>query len=259
MRLLDKVAIVTGGARGIGRAIVLDFIKEGAKVLVADKNISGTDELMKKVKEMNGEAIIFQMDVTKADQVDQMVQKCLDRFGGIDILVNNAGIIMIAPVVNMEEKDWDITMEVNAKGVFLCSRAVARQMIKQSRGGKIVNTSSLCGKVGYPYMAHYCASKFAVIGLTKTMALELAPYKINVNAVCPGVVETDILVKEWDLVGKLDNKTPDQIRKEVIPQIPLGYLAKPEDVSKVVVFLASSDSNYMTGQALNVTGGMETH
>ena len=108
-------------------------------------------------------------------------------------------------------------------------------------------------------MGHYCASKFAVIGLTKTMALELAPYKINVNAVCPGVVETDILVREWDLVGKLDNKTPDQMRKEVTPQIPLGYLAKPEDVSKVVVFLASPDANYMTGQALNVTGGMETH
>jgi len=259
MRLLDKVAIVTGGARGIGRAIVFDFMKEGARVLVADKNISGTDGLMRRIKEMKGEAIIFQMDVTKVDQVDQMAEKCVGHFGRIDVLVNNAGIIMIDPVVDMEEKDWDITMEVNAKGVFLCSRAVARQMIKQSQGGKIVNISSLCGKVGYPYMGHYCASKFAVIGLTKTMALELAPYKINVNAVCPGVVETDILVREWDLVGKLDNKTPDQMRKEVTPQIPLGYLAKPEDVSKVVVFLASPDANYMTGQALNVTGGMETH
>jgi len=259
MRLKDKIAIVTGGNRGIGRAISLAFAKEGANVVIAARDMVAAKEVLIEIENKGRQGLAVKTDVSKAEEVDKMVQRCLEKFGKIDILVNNAGIVSVAPIIELDEKEWDLNMDINAKGVFLCCQVVARQMIKQGGGGKIVNVSSLCGKIGCRYLGHYTASKFAVIGFNKTLALELAPHKINVNAVCPGVVETDMLIKEYQSVAKLENTTAEELRKDVLPTIPLGRLSQPEDVAKVVVFLASSDSDYMTGQALNVTGGMETH
>jgi len=259
MRLFDKVAIVTGGNKGIGRAISLAFADEGAGVVIAARDMIAAKGVLVEIENKGRQGLAVKTDVSKAEEVDNMVQRCLEKFGKIDILVNNAGIVSVAPIIELDEKEWNLNMDINAKGVFLCCQVVARQMIEQGKHGKIVNVSSLCGKIGCRYLGHYCASKFAVIGFTKTLALELAPYKINVNAVCPGVVETDMLIKEYQSVAKLENTTAEELRKDVLPTIPLGRLSQPEDIAKVVVFLASSDSDYMTGQALNVTGGMETH
>ena len=257
MKLKDKVAIITGGNKGIGRAISLAFADEGADIVIAD--IIATKEVSNEIRNKGRRELVVKTDVSRAKEVDNMVQKCLEKFGKIDILVNNAGVLSVAPIIELDEKEWDRNMDINAKGVFLCCKTVAKQMIKQGEGGKIINISSLCGKIGCRYLGHYCASKFAVIGLTKTLALELAPYHINVNAVCPGVVETDMLIREYQSIAKLENTTVEELRKNVLPTIPLGRLSQPEDVAKVVVFLASPDSDYMTGQAINVTGGMETH
>ena len=257
MRLLDKVAIVTGGSKGMGRAVALAFAEEGADIVIAD--IISAREVVNEIEKKGRRALAVKTDVSKAEDVKNMMLRCLEEFGKIDILVNNAGILSVAPIVDLAETEWDRNMDVNAKGVFLCCRAVARQMIEQGRGGKIVNFSSLCGKIGCRYLGHYSASKFAVIGLTKTLALELAPHKISVNAVCPGVVETDMLTEEYQAIGELENKTVEQLSKDTLSAIPLGRFSQPGEVAQVVVFLASSGSDYMTGQALNVTGGMETH
>ncbi|GAI50261.1 unnamed protein product, partial [marine sediment metagenome] len=180
-----------------------------------------------------------------------MVEKVIKEFGQIDILVNNAGISSMAPMVDLKERDWNANMSVNAKGVFLCSKAVAKHMI-QRRSGKIINNASLAAKRGARFLAHYSASKFAVLGLTYTMAIELAPYNITVNAVCPGIVETDMIRREWKWEGDLRRMTPEKVRKEVLSTIPLGRLAKPEDIAGVVAFLASEDADYITGQPINI-------
>jgi NAD(P)-dependent dehydrogenase (short-subunit alcohol dehydrogenase family) len=159
----------------------------------------------------------------------------------------------------MKEEEWDYNMEVNAKGVFLCSKAVATQMIKRGEGGKIVNIASMAGKRGALYLAHYCASKFAVIGFTKSLALELAEHKINVNAVCPGYVETEMQQRELIWESLLEKTSPEKIKSKYINETPLGRLEQPEDVANVVLFLCESASDFMTGQAINVTGGVEMH
>jgi len=187
-----------------------------------------------------------------------MTEKAIQKFGRIDILVNNAGVSSMAPMIDLEEKDWDLNMDINAKGQFLCSRAVAKHMIKQ-KSGKIINNASLAAKRGARFLAHYSASKFAVLGLTYTMAIELAPYNITVNAVCPGIVETDMIEREWKWEGDLRGMTPDEVRDEVLGEILLGRFGQPEDVAGVVAFLASKDADYLTGQSINVNGGMESH
>lgn len=258
MKLTGKIAIVTGASQGIGRAITLRLAREGASLVIGDIDVEAAEKVAREVRDGGTEALVVKVDVTKAEEVNKVIGEITEKFGRIDILVNNAGISSMALVVDLKEKDWDANMKVNAKGVFLCSRAVARQMIKQ-KNGKIINNASLAAKRGAPFLGHYSASKFAVLGLTYTMALELAPYGITVNAVCPGIVETGMIRREWKWEGDLRGMTADQVREEVLSTIPLGRLAQPEDIAAVVAFLASKDADYMTGQALNINGGMENH
>lgn len=251
MDLTGKVAIVTGGAQGIGKAIVDAFLECGAKVAVVDRELNQENS--------NKKLIYFQADVTMAAQVEKAVQEVMEHFGRLDILVNNAGISKMDYSVDIKEEDWDLVMDVNAKGVYLFSKAVARILKKQGQGGKIINISSQAGKNGYRLMGSYVASKHAVLGFTKTMAIELAQDGINVNAVCPGIVETDMKRKERVIGGELRGLTAELIRQEDYSQVPLGRTAEPKDIANVVVFLASTYSDYMTGQGINVTGGMTMH
>lgn len=258
MKLKDKVAIVTGGNKGIGRAISLNLAEEGADVVVAARDMQAANEVVEKIKGMQRESFSVKTDVRQVDQVNAMVKRVIDEFGRIDILVNNAGILLMTPAVDITEKEWDEIMRVNARGVFLCCRAVAKHMIEQKQG-KIINISSVAGKRGSPLMAHYCASKFAVLGLTFTLALELSPYNINVNAVCPGDIDTDMLKQEWEWFGKIQNMSSQEVEENKLSGIPFRRVGKPEDIAKLVTFLASPEADYITGQAINVDGGMENH
>jgi len=258
-RLLDKIALVTGASKGIGRAIAVAFAKEGANIVVNYfKSEDDANDVVKEINALGRAAMPVRADVSKIDEVKAMVKRVIDEFGRIDMLVNNAGVSTMGLLVDLTEQDWDYNMDVNAKGVFLCCQAVAPHMISQ-RHGKIINISSMAGKTGARFFSHYCASKFAVIGLTQSLALELAPYGINVNAVCPGYVETDMQRRELVWEAKLRGIGPEEVKKGYVKSVPLGRLEKPEDVANVVLFLASADSDYMTGQAINVTGGIETH
>ncbi|WP_229720331.1 SDR family NAD(P)-dependent oxidoreductase [Oceanobacillus neutriphilus] len=248
MDLTGKVAIVTGGANGIGKAIVNALLDCGAKVAVADKT---------EVPANTADNILYvATDVSKSDQVDKMVKHVTNHFGRLDILVNNAGISTMDYFVDIKENDWDKTMDVNAKGVYLCMQAAANVLKQQGEGGKIINISSQAGKNGYQLMGSYVASKHAVLGMTKVAALELAKDKINVNAVCPGIVETDMKRTERTIGGELRKVDAEAIELEDNSQVPLGRTGVPQDIANVVIFLASAYSDYMTGQGVNVTGGM---
>ncbi|WP_342512979.1 SDR family NAD(P)-dependent oxidoreductase [Sporosarcina sp. FSL K6-1522] len=248
MDLTGKVAVVTGGTQGIGRAITDALLESGAQVAVVDRAVNGV--------QVNDGLLAIQADVVQSDQVEVMVEKVVNHFGRVDILVNNAGISSMDYAVDIQESDWDRVMDVNAKGVYLCSQSVARVLQKQGQGGKIINISSQAGKNGYRLMGSYVASKHAVLGLTKVMALELAKDQINVNAVCPGIVETDMKRNERVIGGELRGLDAEAIKAEDCSQVPLGRTATPQDIANVVVFLASKYSDYMTGQGINVTGGM---
>lgn len=244
-KLDGKVALVTGASRGIGRAIAIALAKEGASVAV---NYAGNSEkagqVVSEIKEMGREAVAIQGDVTNADSVTAMVKNVTEQFGKLDILINNAGITRDNLLVRMKEEDWDSVINTNLKGVFLCTKAVSRQMMKQ-RQGRIINISSVVGVSGNAGQANYVAAKSGVIGLTKTTAKELAARGITVNAIAPGFIETD-------MTNVLTEEVGEQMRK----QIPLGRFGLPEDVAKTAVFLASEDSGYITGQTIQVDGGM---
>ncbi|GHH99503.1 SDR family NAD(P)-dependent oxidoreductase [Neobacillus kokaensis] len=248
MDLTGKVAIVTGGAQGIGKAIVDALLECEANVAIIDRDVQ--------TENSNERILYLQTDVSKSNQVEEMVHKVVQHFGRVDILVNNAGISSMDYAVDIKEEDWDRVMAVNAKGVYLCSQAVARVLKEQGQGGKIINISSQAGKNGYRLMGSYVASKHAVLGFTKTMAIELAKDQINVNAVCPGIVETDMKRNERVIGGELRGLGAEAIKAEDFSQVPLGRTALPTDIANVVVFLASKYSDYMTGQGINVTGGM---
>ncbi|AQQ53754.1 3-oxoacyl-[acyl-carrier-protein] reductase [Planococcus lenghuensis] len=245
MKLEGKTAIVTGGSRGIGAAIARLLASEGAKVVV---NYSGSREKAEAVAEDirigGGEAFVFQADVADSEAVKAMTDETLQRFGSIDILVNNAGITRDNLLMRMKENEWDDVINTNLKGVFVTTKAVTRQMMKQ-RSGRIVNIASIVGISGNPGQANYVAAKAGVIGLTKTAAKELASRGITVNAVAPGFITTD-------MTKKLD----ETVQKTMLNQIPLSRFGDPKDVAKSVLFLASDDASYMTGQTLHVDGGM---
>jgi NAD(P)-dependent dehydrogenase (short-subunit alcohol dehydrogenase family) len=247
--LTGKAAIVTGAAMGIGRGVAVMLAHAGASIVVADINLEAARKVVGEIEALAGKALAIEADVSKAVDVKRMVEVTVDKFGGVDILVNNAGIIPLTPALELEEEEWDRVQDVNVKGTFLCSQAVAREMVKQGRGGKIVNMGSIDGV--YPLMvgfAHYDTSKAAVIMLTKSLSKELAPHKINVNAVAPGIVDTPALWRLADPLG-LD---PNVIFSS---RIPLGRLEQPEDVAKAVLFLVSDAAEYITGICLFVEGG----
>ncbi|MFD1928734.1 3-oxoacyl-[acyl-carrier-protein] reductase [Sporosarcina siberiensis] len=244
-RFTGKAAIVTGASRGIGREIALQLAKEGAKVAV---NYSGSkdkaDEVVQLITDSGGEAFAIQADVSQTDSVKNMVDQTLERFGSIDILVNNAGITRDNLLMRMKEDEWDDVLNINLKGVFLCTKGVTRQMMRQ-RAGKIVNVASIVGVSGNPGQANYVAAKAGVIGFTKTVAKELATRNINVNAVAPGFITTD-----------MTEALSDEVKEQMTSVIPLGKLGSPENVARTVLFLLSEDAAYITGQTIHVDGGM---
>ncbi len=268
-----KVALVTGagGKNGIGRAIATRLAKEGADVAVNDitehpyvadqTDWQGLPDVVREIEAMGRRAISVVADVSDAKQVAEMVDKTVTHFGKIDILVNNAGTKADKDrvlVVDLTEADWDRVQRVNVKGVFLCSQATARHLVKQGTGGKIINISSITGKQGSARYAAYSASKFAVIGFTQSLAHELAPYGVNVNAICPSLVDTE---RVGHLAAALmpENLSPDEQRAEFAGRaeasVPLGRLAEGEDVAKMAAFLASDEAAYLTGLAVTVAGG----
>lgn len=243
--LKGKHAIVTGASRGIGRTIALEFAKHGANVAV---NYAGSEdkakEVVEEIKQYGVEAFPIQADVSDEASVKKMVKEVIGTFGGLDILVNNAGINRDNLLMRMKEEEFDEVININLKGVFLCTKAVTRQMMKQ-RGGRIINVASIVGVAGNPGQANYVAAKAGVIGLTKTTAKELASRNILVNAVAPGFITTD-----------MTDALTDEQKEAMLEMIPLARFGEPEDVAKVVRFLASEDAAYLTGQTIHIDGGM---
>lgn len=244
--LLDgNVAIITGASRGIGRSVAIELAKAGAKIVINYAgNHAAAKEVEEAVKTIGGEALLIQADVANAEAVDQMIKQTMDAFGRIDILVNNAGITRDNLLMRMKEEDWDAVMNTNLKGVFNCTKSVSRVMMKQ-RSGRIINMTSVVGIMGNAGQANYAAAKAGVVGFTKSMAKELASRGITVNAIAPGFISTDMTAV-----------LSEQVKNDLSAQIPLGRLGTPEDVAGAVLFLASGAANYITGQTINVDGGM---
>ncbi len=245
MRLKDKIAIVTGSGRGIGRAIAIELAKEGAKIVVTSTNLEECKEVCEIINPLGVETLCLKCDVSKKKEIDHLVTQTMDKFGKIDILVNNAGVVRQKPLTETTEEDWNFTIDINLKGPFLFCKAVVPHMIKQ-KSGKIISIASIAGEVGFPNISAYCASKGGVINLTRELALELAPHNINVNAIAPGVIETKMTEEMLK-----DSET----RKALLAQTPMGRVGQPEEIGKAVLFLASDNASYVTGQTLAVDGG----
>ena len=288
-RLLDRVAIVTGAGQGIGRGIALRLAREGALVLIAEYNAANASAVAQEIEAAGGRALPYRIDISDAAASQKMVDDVTAQLGHIDILVNNAGVVQTKPMLDLTPADWDRVLDVNLRGAFFLTQAVARQMIKQAPDalreaapadifntkrpeapgaadpgetlaasyGKIVSLSSVSGRRGRPLQTHYAASKAAIISLTQSVALALAPYRINANAVCPGIVPTPM----WQQIdkdrGQLFGAKPGEAMAGFINTVPLKRAATPEDIAGAVAFFCSSDADYITGQALNVDGGFE--
>jgi 3-oxoacyl-[acyl-carrier protein] reductase len=244
LELKDKVALITGGAQGIGRAVALLLAEHGADIAVSDVNLEKAEETAGEIRGLGRKSLAVKANVANSEDVEQLVRSLLKEFGRIDILVNNAGIAKDKLILRMTDEDWDAVLNVNLKGTFLCTRAVIRHMSKQ-RSGKIVNIASVVGEMGNAGQANYAASKAGVIGFTKTIAREFAQRGINVNAVAPGYIETP-----------MTDAIPEKAKEELKRMIPMERLGRPEDVARAVLFLVSEASGYMTGQVLNVNGGI---
>ncbi|MBM7654009.1 3-oxoacyl-[acyl-carrier-protein] reductase [Neobacillus cucumis] len=245
MILTGKSALVTGASRGIGREIALELARLGANVAV---NFAGSEakanEVVDEIKALGRDAFVIKCNVADSEEVAKMVKETVDRFGKLDILINNAGITRDNLLMRMKEEEWDDVINTNLKGVFLCTKAVTRQMMKQ-RAGRIINIASVVGVSGNPGQVNYVAAKAGVIGMTKTTAKELASRNITVNAIAPGFITTD-----------MTDKLSEEVKAEMLKQIPLARLGEPKDIAKITAFIASDDASYITGQTLHVNGGM---
>lgn len=260
MLLKDKVALITGAGSGIGQGVALRFAREGARVALVDIKQEALDDTGSRLKEAGSEFESYSGDVSSTAHVESFFDRAIDRFGRLDICVNNAGIgNPPMPLWQMTDEGFDRTIAVNLRGVFLCMRAAARQMVKQGDGGRIISVSSQAGKTGFAMLGPYCATKAGVILMTQAMAKELGAQKITVNAVCPGTIDTPLLRGVLDPVLDAVGQTFEQWALKNMPAIPLGRVGHPADVAKLITFLASDEADYMTGQAINITGGQEMH
>lgn len=240
----NKIAVITGASRGIGRSIALALSKEGATIVAVDMDQTATDAVVAELKSAGGNALGVVGNVTAPEDVERMINVAVETFGRVDILVNNAGITRDGLLMRMKDDDWDAVLSVNLKGAFLCTRAVSRVMSKQ-RYGRIINIASIVGQMGNAGQANYCASKAGLIGLTKSNARELAKRSVTVNAVAPGFIAT-----------AMTDALSDKVREELAAQIPMERLGSSDDIANAVIFLAKEESGYITGQVLAVNGGM---
>jgi meso-butanediol dehydrogenase/(S,S)-butanediol dehydrogenase/diacetyl reductase len=251
--LQGRRAIVTGGARGIGAAIVRALAAAGVRVAIADLDEDAARAL---ADEIGGGAAAFAIDVRDRASTQRAFDGAIDHLGALDILAANAGVSTMRPALDITDEEWEFNLAVNARGVFLSNQIACRYLLKEKRKGAIVNTASLAGKVGAPLLAHYSASKFAVLGWTQALAREMAPHDVRVNAVCPGFVRTSMQEREIVWEGQLRGMSPEAVRAEYVSLTPIARIEEPEDVADVVLFLASDASRFMTGQGINVTGGV---
>lgn len=246
--LKGKVAIITGARRGMGRTHALTLAKAGAKVVVADISQEDCEKVVEEIMKEGGEALAVKCDVAKKEEVDEMVKKTVEKWGKVDILVNNAGICQFKPFLELTEEEWDRTLDINLKGYFLCAQAVAKEMAKQ-KSGRIINIASVAmGQmgIGFPNVAHYCASKGGIGGMTEALAVELAPYNITINAIAPGMIETPMIDPM---------KQDPKMMEAMLARVPMHRVGSPQEVSNLVLFLASDDSSYMTGSMVVIDGG----
>lgn len=259
MKLQGRVALVTGGGRGLGQGIVKRLAEAGCDVAVVDVIDENARKVAEDVKAMGRRAVAIHADMTKWDEIQSMVKQTIDGLGKLDIAVNNAGVISIKPVAELTAEDWDFVNDVNAKGVFLCCKAEMEPMKKQG-WGRIINVASIAGKEGFPELAHYCASKFAVVGFTNSLAKELQRTGVTVNAICPGIIGTAMwygptgLAEKWKQPGETMEESWKRHQETLIPQ---GEAQTPEDMGDLAVFFATAD--HVTGQAVNVDGGFTFH
>lgn len=242
--LKDKVAVVTGASRGIGKSISLALARQGAKIVAFDITLTGMEQLLAEIKALGSEGIAVEGNVTATADTEKLVDQAVAAYGRIDILVNNAGITRDGLLMRMKDEDWDAVLTVNLKGAFLCTRAVSKVMTKQ-RCGRVINIASVVGQMGNAGQANYCASKAGLMGLTRSNARELAKRNITVNAVAPGFIVSD-----------MTDALPEKVRQEMAAQIPLERFGSADDIANAVVFLATDASAYITGQVLAVNGGM---
>lgn len=249
-RLENRIALVTGAGSGIGRAIAAALVKNGATVVASDIDL----DLARATTEAIAGAHSFQLDVTSIESARNVVARVEAEVGHIEILANNAGVSTMAPIWQLSEREWDFNFDVNAKGVFVVTQAVLPGMMNRRRGS-IVNTASMAGKKGVPLLAHYAASKWACIGFTKSAAVELGPYGIRVNCVCPGYVATSMQERELIWESEARAMSVEEVTSEYIAKTPLGRMQTAEDVARVVAYLASDDAEFLTGAAIDITGG----
>ena len=240
----DRVTVITGASRGIGRSIALAFAAAGAKIVAADVTLEGCQKLVDELAAQGVEGLAVECNVTSKEDAERLVDTAVEKFGRIDVFINNAGITRDGMLMRMKDEDWDAVLNINLRGTFICTRAVAKVMTKQ-RGGRIINIASIVGQMGNAGQANYCASKAGLIGLTKSNARELAKRSITVNAVAPGFIAT-----------AMTDALPEKVRQELAAQIPLERLGSSDDIANAVLFLASDESSYITGQVLAVNGGM---
>jgi meso-butanediol dehydrogenase / (S,S)-butanediol dehydrogenase / diacetyl reductase len=254
-RFEEKIVLITGASRGIGKGIAKRFAEEGAS-LILSANEESVHKVAEELKTLGINAVSVVCDVTQKAEVERLYDRALAEFGKLDVSIQNAGVITIARIEELLENDWDRVMAVNTKGVFLCCQAAAVRM-KPRRFGRIINTASGQARQGFIYTPHYAASKFGVVGLTQSLAKELAPEGITVNAFCPGIIETDMWAYNDAAWGKLlGNYQPGELMKEWVNNIPMKRAGQAEDVAGLVAFLASEDAAYITGQTINVDGGL---
>ena len=255
--LKEKLVIVTGSGAGIGRGVAMRFGREESIVVVNDLRAEASKKVTMEIESAGGRSLSIPGDMTNESEVNKMFDQVMETYGRVDILVNNVGLFEFSELVGSTIEGWNKDFDVNLKSAYLCSNRAAQEMKKVGQG-RIINTSSGAGKIGGTWSRGYCASKWAVLGLTKSLAAELAP-NIRVNAVCPGIIETDMDEKFVKDIAKKQGVTPEDFKKNREADIPLKRIGKPEDVAKAVVFLASEESSYTIGEAFNVSGGLVMH